>query len=128
MPLTIPLSVAGTEFNLFVDSAIGVLLEPKWNFKDVSKKIETQHQAMSGRRYVYKWGNYEGAKFSVEYVDSATASLVNTWWLNNTNLLFQSAGDTAVTSCQIVNRSTPIDKFMEPYNDHFKGTIELRTY
>lgn len=116
-------------YRLFVDSSTGVTLYPQWDYELTGEKIEDRHTTRAGYEYVYKWGGFEGAKFSVAYVDSATMAVVNSWWASNTPLLFMSSGDTtSVMSCRLIGKNPPIGKRVQPYFDLFQGTIELRTY
>jgi len=67
-------------------------------------------------------------KFTVNYVNSSFNAIVNSWWDTNTNLLFMKQGETQVYSVRLSNRSSPIDGFVKPYDDLFKGIINLGTY
>lgn len=115
-------------YRLFVDSSNGVSLDPEWDYDDSAKKIENRHRTRSAAEYVYKWGEYGVRKFSVMYVSSATAAIVNSWWSSNTDLLFMREGDADVTSCRLMNGSKPISKKVKPYDDQWRGKIELGTY
>jgi len=115
-------------YRLFVDSNTGVTLYPNWDFQQTGEKIEDRHRARGGREYVYKWGHFDGFKFGVSFVDSATMAVVNSWWQSNTDLLFMSSGDTVVHSVHLVGKNPPIGKYVEPYDSLFSGTIELGTY
>lgn len=113
---------------LFPSSGNHITLEPEWNFKHDDKKEETIHRTRAGKRYVYKWGEYKGFKFDVEYVSSSTAAIVNSWWATNTKLMFMESGGTEVFSVIITNRELPIGKYIRPYQDRLKGTIDLEGY
>lgn len=114
-------------FRLFVDSSTGVTVYPEWNFEQDTTKIEDEHRARSGARYVYKWGQYEKFKFSVSWVNSEFRSIVNSWWSTNTKLLFMEEGSTEVYSVQLVG-DLPVNEYMKPYRDQFGGVIELEGY
>lgn len=113
---------------LFVDSSNSVTLEPEWDFEQGQKKNETVHRTRAGNRFVYKWGEFETFKFSLNFVDSSTAAIVNSWWNTNTELLFSTDGGVTVSSVQLTNRSKPLARFNMPYDDEYKGKIELETY
>ncbi|MCK5609646.1 hypothetical protein KAR91_47675 [Candidatus Pacearchaeota archaeon] len=115
-------------FRLFVDSSNGLTVEPEWDYKEESQKIETRSRVRSGAEYVYKWAEFEKIKFSVSFVDSNFKSIVNSWWSNNTDLLFMEEGSSVVTSVHLSNGKTPVGKFIKPYNNLSKGIIELSTY
>lgn len=117
-----------SEFMLFVDSSNSVELEPEWGFTTKDKKIENRHRVRSGEEYVYKWGSYEKVKFKVSYVNSSNKSIVNSWWVSNTELLFTVDSGASVSSVFITNKDTPIGKYNKPYSSLFKGAIELSTY
>lgn len=115
-------------FRLFVDSDNGIDVYPEYNLKEDEKKVETRHRTRDGSEYVYKWGSFEQIKFSVMYVNSEFKSIVNSWWLSNTDLLWMEEGGADITSVHLINKSKPINQFVKPYDNLFKGTIELGTY
>ncbi len=115
-------------FRLFVDSDNGVDITPEWDFKETGQKIETRQRARSGAEYVYKWGSFTRKKFSVMFVTSSTMAIVNSWWISNTDLLWMEVGGSVVTSVHLINKATPIGGFQKPYDNLFKGKIELGTY
>lgn len=101
----------------------------EWDFDDGSKKIENEHRVRSGKRYVYKWGNYNEAKFGIQYVSSADRfTLNNSWWLSNQKLLFVDTPGTFAWNVQMTNDSKPIGKYQKPYINLWKGVIELEGY
>jgi len=115
-------------YALFVDSSNSISFDPEYDFKDEGEKIEDVHRVRSGEQYRYKWGSYDRFSFSVMYVNSSTKSIVNSWWLSNTDLLFMEEGGTDVFSVHLANGKKPIDAVIAPYDDTFKGKIELETY
>jgi len=115
-------------YRLFVDSANGVSLDPEWDYDDSAKKIENRHRTRTGAEYVYKWAEFRTIKFGLMFVSSATQAIVNSWWSSNTDLLFMREGDIDITSCRIMNNSKPISKKVKPYDDQWRGAIELGTY
>ena len=115
-------------FRLFVDSSNGVTVEPEWNYKERDRKIETRNRARSGALYIYTWAEFKRIKMNVLYVDSSFKSIVNSYWSSNAELLWMEEGSSVVSSVQIVNKELPIGLFIKPYNNLFKGLIELETY
>lgn len=115
-------------FRLFVNSDTGLDVNVEYDFKDTGQKFESRHRVRSGAEFVYRWGEWTEKKFSVAYVNSAFNSIVNSWWSTNTDLLWMEVGDTVVTSVHLINKSKPIDGFVKPYDDLFRGKIELGTY
>jgi len=115
-------------FRLFVDSSNGLDVNPEWDYKETDEKIESRHRTRDGSELVYKWGEFEAKEFTVMFVNSEFASIVNSWWSSNTNLLWMEEGGSAVNSVHIVNSKKPIDSFIKPYKDLFKGKIQLGTY
>lgn len=114
---------------LFVDSANSISLEPEWGMTQPDKKIESSHRTKSGKRYVYKWGEYQQFKFSLKFVSSGNAAIINSWWNTNTELLFMDEDDiTTVSSVMIQNSKKPLTKKVKPYVEYSQGTIDLGTY
>ena len=115
-------------YDLFVDSANAVSFEPEWDFEPRDRKIQDEHRTRDGSRFVYLWGSFKGWRFGARFVSSADASVVNSWWSQNTKLLFKSTSDTAVFSVQLVGSRPPLARFIPPYDDQLQGVIELETY
>lgn len=115
-------------YRLFVDSNNGVTICPEWNYSSIDEKIQVRHKAKSGFSEVYKFGDFDAIKFDVRYVNSSDASIVNSWWESNAELLFMREGETSVFSCMIMNNRLPIGGVEKPYYNQFKGTIELGEY
>lgn len=111
-----------------VDSLNSVYLEPEYNFKFDDKKIEDKHRSAIGRQEIFKWGDYDSAKFDVMYVSSGTRTVINSYWDTNAELLFVQSGQLEVRSVHITNKNTPINQFVLPYNNLYQGTIELETF
>jgi len=116
-------------FRLYhTSSATGVDIEPEWNFSTPSEKVESRHRTLDGSEFVYKWGQVDAIKLDVAFVNSSFQAVVNSWWSSNAELLWAEVGQTAVSSVHIVNKKTPIDSFVKPYDTLFKGKLELETY
>lgn len=113
---------------IFVDSANSISLYPNWDLKQPDKKIESIHRPRSGTQYRYKWGYYSEFKFSVDFVNSRDASIINSWWSTNTELLFMDEDTTKVYSVVFQNSDQPLTTRNKPLLDQFKGKIELGTY
>ncbi len=57
------------------------------------KQIASQHRTLSGNLYVYKHSAFIKHRFKVDFLSTENASIVNSWWENNTELLlFVSSG------------------------------------
>lgn len=113
---------------LFPSSGNHVTLEPNWDYDRKDAPIKTEHTARSGRYYVYKWGSYERFSFSVEFVSSANAAIINSWYMSNTKLLLMSNSDFVVHSVMIRGSDLPMGQFQKPYVEYFKGKLDLQTY
>ncbi len=105
-----------------------VTLEPEYNLKQRDTKQENIFRVRSGRRYVYSWGDSKSWRFNVRYVNSAIVATVNSWWESDTELLYGNIDRTEVNTVRLENRNLPIAEFEKPYDDLFKGKIELGTY
>lgn len=111
------------------DGAGGLqVIFPEFDYTQQDRKIENVHRTRAGGRFVYKWGDYFIAKFSVRFVGSEQHAIVNSWWNTNTQLLWMVDTGAIVESVQIVNRQLPIGEFILPHNDLYQGAIELETY
>jgi hypothetical protein len=115
-------------FYLMVDSNNAVSFNVEYDFEDESTQIKSEHVSRSGRKYTYKWGEIRRRSFSVRFLSSSTASIINSWWQNNASLQLYEGGALAIFSCKLANESTPINRFEKPHNDLYKGVIELESY
>lgn len=115
-------------FSLYIDSYNSVSFELEYDYEITNRQIRSQHLSRAGRKYIYKWGDIRGRAFSVRYVNSATTSIINSWWRTNVSLKFQEEGSTYVFSCHLSNEQMPIGSFEKPYNELYRGTIELEGY
>lgn len=115
-------------FLLFPSSGDHVSLEPEWDFDRKDTQVKNEHRTRSGKRYVYKWGSYTKFSFGVEFVNSSTAAIINSWWITNTKLLMKSTSDTVVYSVMLVATDLPLGQFQKPYDDLYKGKIDLEGY
>jgi hypothetical protein len=110
------------------DGSSVVSLNPEYDFKMDGRKVENNHRTRGGKLYKYTWGSFDRVKFGAEHLTSADMCTVNSWWSANTPLILYDANSAAVISGYLVNPSKPIDQFIQPYNDAYKGVIELEGY
>lgn len=104
-------------------------VEPGYDFLEHKTKIENSYRARSGDRYVYKWSEVSRYKFSVSYVDSTFKTVVNnSYWNDNANLIFANTPGGIFDEVQLTNKQLPIGQPVKPYDDLFKGIINLETY
>ena len=117
-------------YSLGITSATEVELIPEWDYKNGDTMDYSRYRTASGRLYQYKWHDYKVINFSTKFVNSSTASIVNSWWTTQTKLLFfvNNAGTVDVTSVFIVNKNAPFRENVKPYTEYWQGTIELEEY
>lgn len=111
-----------------VSGASVVSLDPESNLKYDHRKIENAHRTRSGANYRYTWGSYRKASFDVEFLTSADACTINSWWSANAVVKLYDVNSAVVVSGYLVNAEKPIGKIMKPYTDLFMGTIELESF
>ena len=112
---------------LFVDSANSVELMPEWDYEDGELAIRDDARSKTGRRFSYQWGTYGRFKVALKNVSSGSASIINSWWENNVDLLLLDA-ESKVHSVHIMGNKTPLAKYVKPYDDEYMGAIILETY
>ena len=113
---------------LFVDSSNSVTLDPEYDFKKVTIKVEDEHRMRQGNMFRYKWGEYTRWEFSVMFISSADQFTINNWHSETEKLLLMEEGGTQVFSVYLTNKESPIAQLIKPYNDQYRGKIELETY
>lgn len=119
-----------TTFELGISSADAVTLYPEWAYSFGEKQVRSEYRTKSGRLDIYKWYDYKKIKIPLNWVTGSDMAVVNSWWDSNTKLLFLITSDsvTEVHSVMIMNDETPLAQFNRPYNDYYRGTIELEEY
>ena len=75
-------------FKLGISSSDAVRLYPELDYEEGKVKIKNEHKTRSGKAWNYTWSNYKKFDIPVEYVSGNNASLINSWWLSDTQLLF----------------------------------------
>ena len=104
-------------------------LSPEWDFEDGEFAIRDDARSKTGKRFSYQWGTYDRFKIALKNVSSRDASLINSWWENNTNTLLQvTSGPSLTSSVHIMGNKTPLAKYVKPYDDEYMGAIILETY
>jgi hypothetical protein len=119
-----------TTFQLGIDSSDAVTLIPEFDYMQPKRQIRNEQRTRGGKLKLYKWGDFRKFNFSLEWVTASDAAVVNSWFDSNTELLFfiNSGSATEVHSVMILNKETPLAAFNRPYNNLYKGKIQLETY
>lgn len=99
---------------------------PEFGFKDQGFKDENKKRAKSGALFTYKFHSVAAWKVPVLFVSAADANTINGWWDDNVIVSFNGDILSGVFSCYITNKKTPISSLIKPYDDLYKGTIELQ--
>ena len=117
-------------FELGPTSGTAIQLYPEYDYAKKVIKNESNLRTKTGRQYIYQWGTYTEFKFSVEWVTAANAAIVNSWYQSNTELrlFITSSTATEVNSVRIQGKESPLAEYMKPYDNYYKGKLELTTY
>ncbi len=110
---------------VITDGTATYSLNPTYATEMKGKKIGSVHTTKSGQRYEYLSAEIDGWKLPAVFVTSADMTLVNSWWSAATILSLTPDYTTEVFTVAMENRSKPINKYEEPYDDLFKGSITL---
>jgi len=116
-----------TTYELCILGGDVVTLYPDWDLTIEKKQVRSEKRSQSGYLRMYKWYDYRRISFKNDWVPASDAALVNSWWDSNANLLFLiTSGDfTDVHSVMMINDETPLAQYNKPYNEYYKGKIEL---
>lgn len=113
---------------VLIDSENNIYIAPDFDFENKTEKIESRHRVRSGEEYVYKWGEFRKFEMGVSFVNSSFKSVINSYWYDNTKLLFVQSGDMKIYSVQVSNNNLPVGNLIAPYTNLFRGTIELESF
>ena len=111
-------------------SQTAIELKAKYSSKFSKDQQRSMHRTLTGNLYIYRWSNFIKHSFSVNFMQSSNAAIVNSWWENNTELLLFVTSDsvTEVFSVVLTNRNTPMNKYQKPYNTYLSGKLQLESY
>ena len=127
-----PTAASGDSFDLArAHCAVGsgnLTILPEPNFQRRDTKLQDEHRGRTGKRFVYKWGEYYLTRFGVKFVNSMDTSIINSWWSSNTKLLWIVGTGAQVESVQLLGDDLPLGEYAVPALDQYEGTIELGTY
>lgn len=121
-------------FQLGISSVDAITIKPEYSSTFGKKQLRSEILTQVGRRFVYKWGDYDQIKLKVDYVSGTNAATINGWWDTNTELLFfinsgiGEQAETEVHSIFIANKTKPLSKYVKPYDNYLKGSIILEGY
>lgn len=116
-------------YQLGPTSSTAITLYPGDDLEIGKVLISVQNRSSIGRLFQHKQGTYNKIKIPIEFIPSSDASIVNSWWASQTKLLFfVTSGTTAVYSCMIMGDSWPMQSMNKPYENRFKGTVQLEGY
>lgn len=101
---------------------------PETDYERRDRKIEDEHRGRTGRRYVYKWGEFFQVRFGVEFISSLDQAVINSWWSSNAKLLWVVDTGFEVESVQIVGDQLPIGEYATPGLTEYSGLLEITTY
>ena len=111
------------------DSATQITVNPEFDYAEPDRKVENRHRMRSAAEFVYKWAEYRRHIFTWRFVSSADATIVNSWWSSNSELLFMKDDGTDVSSVRITASEKPITNPIIPYNEsQLQGLITLEAY
>jgi len=116
--------------NVILHEIETVTFYPEWDYSQGERQVRTEHRSKSGKLKLYKWYDYDKISFQANWVPASDAALVNSWWDSNAELYFYvtSSTHTEVHSVMLINDETPMANYNKPYNNYFKGKIELEGY
>ena len=80
--------MSGVTFKLGISSVDAITIRPEYDYSSIKKRIESKHRTRSGRMFKYHWSNYVKIGFTLDYIAGGNASVINSWWNSDTELLF----------------------------------------
>ena len=116
-------------FALGTTAGDSINVYPEFDYKSSSRQIRSDMRA-TDRLFQYRLGAYRRFSFSLEYVVASEAAQINSWFHVNQDLLFFVSSDTTIEtySVRLVNQESPLSQLSKPYQNMFKGKIELEEY
>lgn len=92
-------------------------------------KNESVHVTPGNRRFNYKWSDRLVHKFSVSFVTSADANLLNTWWLDSQPLIYAPEYDPLdVSTVYITGNKLPSSVYEKNYLTLYKVKLSIEEF
>ena len=104
-----------------------ITLHPEWSFQQRQTVIRNQHRSQGGALQTYDWSNYLAFTVPLQFVSSADATQINSWWQVNDSVFFTMNTEQGNTTalCKIVNTQLPLNQFHQPDQTLWRGTLFL---
>ena len=115
-------------FDSVADSGTNpITLQPEWSFQQNQTAIRTQHRSQGGELQVWDWSNYLAFSVPLQFVDSADATRINSWWQagDPVALTLNSSEANSTVIARIVNQQLPLNQFHRPNQNLWQGTLFL---
>jgi len=121
------IGVAGTNINSFID----IFPDYRYSFPETKNQID--HRTLSGKLFSYKFFTFNRFEVPLSWVNSDNRLLVNSWWNDNSNLVyFENYPDTssgAGFEVRITNPEEPFPSYNRMYEYQFyAGSVVLEEY
>lgn len=108
---------------------VNASLYPAWDYKLRRMMNRDDHRMLDASLFSYKWSASDRMTFSIEGVTYADALQINRWWQNSQSLIFtiNRDGYDPGIPVRIVNETSPLNRFLPPRVDYYKGKLELES-
>lgn len=113
-------------WRLFTDSGhwVELLLDSSTEFSGGT--LADRSRAALGDGYDLVRSRFREWSLEVSHVDSATVSIVNSWWDSSAQLyLCDLESPATIYSVRLSGEAAPFRQFIRPYYDEWQGVIEL---
>lgn len=105
------------------DGSRTINLDPEWSTERNDELIIENSRSFGGRESIYLWGKIDRFLFPLEYRTSSDSSLLNEWWLDQTDLFLFF--DSTSYDVRIINNEQPFQSLNQPYGVYWSGNILL---
>jgi hypothetical protein len=92
------------------------------------RRSESKLESQSGKQYRYTWGHVDGVRIPLTFVNCRDATLINSFWKAEEDLVYFDDANYIVVSGTITNKDLPMAQHQKPLLDRWKGTIDLEGY
>lgn len=121
------------DLKTLVGSESPVSLHPTWDYLERNNKNKSFVRTQGGQLNAFtKVGNYNEYSLPVDYVTSASATLINSWWSSDSELELTVSrgigGQQFGINVKITNDLNPLNMYVENKYTAFKGLVFLTTY
>ncbi len=114
-------------FDASSNITLDIIISPQWDYSQRRTLNKVDTQTLGGVSANYLYSSHYTFKVPIDYLCHSDTSAINGWWRDGSNLRFtdNSSDSSRYFSVYITNLDQPFHKLKKPYNDTYRGFLQL---